>query len=103
MVSRFNYQGIVGSLPESQKRAIVFPVLKKPNLDPNVCLNYRPIYNLSCLSKTLERLVSAQIVLYLEQSGLLSPTQSGFRGHHSTETVLLSLLSDIYCDDISPI
>jgi len=33
---------------------------------------------------------------YLEQSGLLPPTISGFRGHHSTETVLLSLLSDIY-------
>ena len=29
-----------GCLPESQKRVIVFPALKKPNLDPNVCLNY---------------------------------------------------------------
>src|SRR6218665_3854034 len=83
-------------LPESQKRAIVFPALKKPNLDPNACLNYRPISNLSYLSKTLETLVSAQLVPYLEQSGLIPPTQSGFRGHHSTETLLLSLLSDIY-------
>ena len=40
--------------------------------------------------------VSAQLVPYLEQSGLLPPTQSGFRGHHSTETLLLALLSDIY-------
>src|SRR6218665_477506 len=69
---------------------------KKPNLDPNACLNYRPISNLSYLSKTLERLVSAQLVPYLEQSGLLPPTQSGFKGHHSTETLLLALLSDIY-------
>jgi len=35
---------------------------------------------------------------YLEQSGLLSHTQSGFRGQHSTETLLLSLLSDMYTD-----
>src|SRR6218665_1897459 len=48
-----------GCLTESQKRVIVFPALKKPNLDANVCLNYRPISNLSYLSKTLERLVSA--------------------------------------------
>src|SRR6218665_2452935 len=85
-----NFRSVVFTL------GLVFPALKKPNLDPNVCLNCRPIYNLSYLSKTLERLVSAQLVPYLEQSGLLPPTQSGFRGHHSTETVLLSLLSDIY-------
>src|SRR6218665_3304164 len=70
--------------------------LKKPNLDPDLCQNYRPISNLSFLSKTLERLVSLQLLPYIEQSGLLPPSQSGFRVHHSTETVLLSLLSDIY-------
>ena len=96
LVYMFNRSLSDGFLPTSQKRAIVFPRLKKPNLDLNVCQNYRPISNLSYLSKTLERLVAAQFVPYLEQSGLLPPTQSGFRSHHSTETLLLSLLSDIY-------
>src|SRR6218665_815013 len=62
----------------------LFPTLKKPNLDPDLCQNYRPISNLSFLSKTLERLVSLQLLPYIEQSGLLPPSQSGFRAHHST-------------------
>ena len=59
-------------------------------------LNFRPISNLSFLSKTLERLVSMQLLPYLEHSGLLPSHQSGFTAYHSTETALLSLLSDIY-------
>src|SRR6218665_1302279 len=43
-----------------------------------------------------QRLVSLQHHPYIEQSGLLPPSQSGFMGHRSTETLLLSLLSDIY-------
>src|SRR6218665_1164490 len=46
---------------------LVFPTLKKPNLDPDLCQNYRPISNLSFLSKTLERLVSFQLLPYIEQ------------------------------------
>jgi len=89
----FNRSLAEGCIPPSQKRALVFPSLKKPNLDTNLCQNYRPISNLSFLSKTLERLVSLQLLPYLEQSGLLPPNQSGFRAHHSTETALLSLSS----------
>src|SRR5678815_2783679 len=58
MVDVFNRSLTEGYLPASQKRAIVFPTLKKQNLDQNACQNYQPISNLSFLSKTLERLVS---------------------------------------------
>jgi hypothetical protein len=59
-------------------------------------LNYRPIANLSFLSKTIERVVQAQILPYLNLENLLPPTQSAFRKFHSTETALLRILSDIY-------
>ena len=85
-----------GCLPDSQKRAIVLPVIKKPGLDASEPLNFRPISNLSFLSKTIERLILSQLLCYLNNENLLPPTQSGFRRFHSTETTLLRILSDVY-------
>ena len=85
-----------GFLPGSQKRVIVTPALKKHGLDPDVLNNYRPISNLSYLSKILEKLVSMQFVSYLNEHELLPAHQSGFRAGHSTETVLVRLLSDVF-------
>ena len=46
-----------GVVPSCFKHALVRPLLKKANLDPNCLRNYRPISNLPFLSKVLERIV----------------------------------------------
>ena len=62
-----------GYLPGSQKRAIVTPALKKHGLDPDVLNNYRPMSNLSYLSKILGKLVSMQFISYLTKSICFQP------------------------------
>ena len=87
---------MTGKFPSSQKCAIVTPLLKKESLDPSDLGNYRPVSNLSFLSKVLERAVYEQIIDYLRTYNLLPKYQSAYRSNHSTETVLLDVMSDIY-------
>ena len=47
--------------PPSLKNSIVTPLLKKPSLDPELLKNYRPVSNLTFISKTIERAVANQI------------------------------------------
>ena len=70
--------------------------MKSYGLEQEDPTKYRPIANVSFLSKTIEEIVACQLTCYLERSNLLSSGQSRFRILHSTETLLLRLLSDIY-------
>lgn len=83
------------TLPVDQKRAITRPLLKKPSLDPSDLNNYRPISNLSFLSKTVERLVDARFVTYADNNLLFPIYQSAYRTQHSTETALVHLYNDM--------
>ena len=56
---------------------------------------YRPISNLSVLSKLLERIVVRQLMTYMTDTDLLPPLQSSFRPGHYTESAVLCVLSDI--------
>src|SRR6218665_3909457 len=83
-------------MPLDQKRSILVPVIKRAGLDPTDPGNFRPIANVSFISKVIENIIAYQLVPYLEANNLIPAIQSGFRMGHTTETLLLRLLSDIY-------
>jgi hypothetical protein len=83
------------TVPAAFKRALVRPLLKKPGLDSNVYKNYRPVSNLSFLSKILEKVVCRRIEEHLNRNTLLDDHQSAYRSHASTETALTRVNNDI--------
>ncbi len=84
-----------GNFPSTFKKAIIRPILKKSNLDPEEMKNYRPISNLHFISKILEKIVSNRIEDHLLTNDLHDPLQSAYRTAHSTETALLKVNNDI--------
>jgi hypothetical protein len=84
-----------GRFPARFKVAFITPILKKASLPVDDPSSYRPISNLSIISKLFERLVAKQLTSFLEQHHLLPPYQSGFRRGFSTETATAKVLSDL--------
>ena len=65
-----------GSVPALFKAAYITPLLKKSDLDSADVRSYRPISNLSVLSKLFERLVARQLLDHLAAAKLLPELQS---------------------------
>ena len=84
-----------GTFPSDFKKALVTPLLKKPTLDPEVAKNFRPVSNLSFISKVLEKVVAQQLNEHLLLNNLQDTYQSAYRAGHSTETALLRIKNDI--------
>ena len=80
-------------VPLSMKEAIVRPVLKKYSRDVDTLSSYRPVSNLTQVSKCLEKVIAQQLIEHT--SDMTELYQSAYKSNHSTETALIAV-----CDDI---
>ena len=74
------------TFPTSRKKAHVFPIPKTG--DTSNPLNHRPIAITSLLSRTMETIITKQLLTFLETNNLLSYHQYGFRKARSTGDLL---------------
>ena len=83
-----------GHIPDVLKTQFISPIFKKGDrTDP---ANYRPVSLTSHLIKTFERVLRKNLVQHLEENGLISANQHGFRKKRSCMTQLLSHVEQIY-------
>jgi len=87
-----------GVFPNSYKSAIVTPILKKPNLDRDDPVNYRPTSNLNNIPKLLEHLYAylSRFLSHVCASHNCRSVQSAYRPHYSTETALLHTMDSVF-------
>lgn len=95
ITSIINESLTTGEFPTSFKTALVRPLLKKATLDPENLRNYRPVSNLAFISKTLEKIVAAQLTSHMKTNGLYEMHQSAYRCYHSPETALVKVQNDL--------
>ena len=84
-----------GNFPISCKSYIVIPLIRKPCLDREMLKNYRPVSNLSFLSKVIKKVISIRILRHILDSNIVDSFQSAYRAGHSCETALLRVYNDI--------
>lgn len=89
----FNHAITSSAFPSLWKMAIVRPVAKIGS--PKEVSDFRPISILCVFAKVFERLLNDQITAYVEDNGLLSDFQSGFRRGHSTNSTLVKVTDDL--------
>ena len=82
-------------MPKSLKTALIRPLLKKTGLDSDILKFFRPVSNLTFISKVIEKVVSGRLNEHLIKNSMFDPLQSAYRDKHSTETALIKVQNDI--------
>ena len=84
-----------GVFPTPCKSSIIFPLIKKQCLDPEILKNYRPVANLSFISKIIGKAIETQIHDHFINNDIVHNFQSAYKAGHSCETALLRVYNDI--------
>ena len=96
VMTRITNQSICSAVvPESFKLTFLSPLLKNPHLDSEVFANFRPISNLTFMSKLTEKVVAFQLIEHVTNNCLDEIMQSAYKEFHSTETALVKVFNDI--------
>ena len=74
---------------------LIFVGLAVATMDPSDLSSFRPVSNLSFISKLLERVIDSKVTEHANINGLFSPVQSAYRKFHSTETALVKVHNDL--------
>ena len=82
-----------GGIPSTWRTAIIKTMLKEDK-DPKDPISYRPISLTACLGKILEKIIANRLIYILEDRGLLTDNQAGFRPGRSTVDQVLKLVQD---------
>ena len=82
-----------GTLPDDWTNANVSPIFKKG--DRHRAENYRPVSMTSVTSKLLEHIVCRAIMHHLEENGILTSKNHGFRSGFSCEPQLVATMDEL--------
>ena len=82
-------------VPSSLKNASLHPLLKKASLPYDEFSSFRPVSNLSFISKCVEKVAAAQTCIHVDDNNLSELYQSAYKKHHRTETALIKVQDDI--------
>ena len=85
-----------GRFASKWKTSIIRPLLKKLGLKL-LLANYRPVSNLSFISKLVEKCALKQFIQHCDDQNLIPDYQSAYRSGYCTETALVKIRNDILC------
>ena len=91
LVSLFNASLRLRKVPDEWRKSIIKPIFKGGRKDRRDPSSYRPIALTSCVARTMEKVLNARILEYLQKNSLLYEHQSGFQRYHSTISQLCFL------------
>ena len=89
----YNLSLSLGHVPLAWRTAEIIPLPKAPNTTTPT--GFRPISLLSCIGKTLEKVLLRRLLRFLDIRNLNSPNQSGFTKHRSTTLSILRVMQII--------